>query len=436
MQIVNIEIAKLKPYNNNPRHNENAIEKVAASIKEFGFKVPLVIDNDNVIVCGHTRMKAAQKLGLDVVPCIVADDLTDEQIKAFRLADNKTAEFAEWDMELLEAELAALEMDMQAFGFDMDEFKDIDDIREDTRTEDGLFGKFVVPPFTVFDARQGYWQERKKQWHKRIGDNAQAREGACAYTNQEAWGELASQSRGVSLLDPVLSEIINRYFVPNATGATGKTFDVFAGDTVFGYVSAALGNTFTGIELRQEQADFNQSRVDEEGLAAKYICDDGRNVLMHIEENTQDLLFSCPPYFDLEVYSDDKNDASNQETFEEFYSILDTAFTNAIRALKNDRFAVIVIGSVRDKKTGFYYDFTGAVKDTFERNGMHLYNDAVLVTPIGTAALRAGRYMNNRKLCNVFQNVLVFYKGDTKKISENFAEIEIEEGLFDVSEDV
>lgn len=233
----------------------------------------------------------------------------------------------------------------------------------------------------------------------------------------------------------MLSEIINRYFVPNATGEQCKTFDVFAGDTVFGFVSATLGNAFTGIELRQEQADFNQSRADEYGLDAKYICDDGRNVLKHIPEASQDLLFSCPPYFDLEVYSDDANDASNQETFEDFYAILDTAFANAIKALKNDRFAVIVIGGVRNKKNGFYYDFTGAVKSTFERNGMSLYNDAVLVTPVGTAAMRAGRYMNNRKLCNVHQNVLVFYKGDPANIKNNFAEIEIDEGLFDVSED-
>jgi ParB-like chromosome segregation protein Spo0J len=125
MQIIDIEIKRLKEYKNNPRHNEKAVEKVAASIKAFGFKVPIVIDNNNVIVCGHTRLKAAQRLGLDVVPCIVADDLTEEQINAFRLADNKTAEFAEWDMELLEAELAALEMDMQAFGFESDD-KDTD----------------------------------------------------------------------------------------------------------------------------------------------------------------------------------------------------------------------------------------------------------------------------------------------------------------------
>ena len=436
MQIKEMQIDSLKEYYNNPRINDAAVDKVAESIKEFGFKVPVVIDRDNVIICGHTRVKAARALGLAAVPVIVADDLTPEQVKAFRLADNKTGEFADWDFGKLDtelAELADIDFDMERFGFDLDAGED--NKHEDRRTEDGLFGKFVVPPFTVFDARQGYWLKRKKEWHEKIGDNAQAREGAEAYTNSDAWGDLASLPRGVSLLDPVLSEIVNRYFVPNATGTPCKTFDVFAGDTVFGFVSATLGNTFTGIELRPEQAEFNQKRVDAYGLPATYICDDGRNVLKHIPEASQDLLFSCPPYFDLEVYSDDPNDASAQSTFEEFYAILDTAFTNAIKALKNDRFAVIVVGGVRDKKTGFYYDFTGAVKQTFERNGMHLYNDAILVTPVGTAAMRAGRYMNNRKLCNVHQNVLIFYKGNADRIKDNFGEIEIEEGLFDVGED-
>lgn len=121
MTIKELRIEELKPYENNPRINDNAVEAVANSIKEFGFKVPIVIDNDNVIIAGHTRLKAAQKLGLDKVPCIIAEDLTPEQVKAFRVADNKTAELAEWDMELLEQELEELQnmgFDMESFGFD------------------------------------------------------------------------------------------------------------------------------------------------------------------------------------------------------------------------------------------------------------------------------------------------------------------------------
>lgn len=118
MDVVNLKIKDLKPYEKNPRKNDGAVEYVANSIKEFGFKVPIVVDKDNVIVAGHTRYKAAKKLGLKEVPAIVADDLTDEQIKAFRLADNKVGEFAAWDTELLGEELSEiLDIDMEDFGF-------------------------------------------------------------------------------------------------------------------------------------------------------------------------------------------------------------------------------------------------------------------------------------------------------------------------------
>lgn len=118
MQIEEKKISDLKEYENNPRFNDAAVDKVAASIREFGFKVPIVVDPENVIVAGHTRLKAAKQLGLKTVPCIVADDLTPEKIRAFRLADNKTGEFAEWDYDKLEEELNDILMDMSAFGFE------------------------------------------------------------------------------------------------------------------------------------------------------------------------------------------------------------------------------------------------------------------------------------------------------------------------------
>lgn len=217
------------------------------------------------------------------------------------------------------------------------------------------------------------------------------------------------------------------WFTPH-TGA--KVFDNFAGDTVFGYVAGSLGYDFTGIELRQEQSDFNNERTRE--LTAHYITDDGRNVDKHIGEGTQDLYFSCPPYFDLEVYSDDPNDASNQDTYEDFYKILDEAFTKAIKCLANNRFAVIVVGNVRDKKTGGYYDLMGDVIRTFTRNGMHFYNDMILIDPVGSAGIRARNSMDYRKVVKVHQNVLVFYKGDQKRIKDYFPRVEVQ---IDESED-
>lgn len=122
MNIVEKKLNEIKPYGKNPRKNDKAVEKVANSIKEFGFKVPIVIDKDGIIVAGHTRYKASKLLKLESVPCIIADDLDEEKIKAFRLADNKVSELAEWDNSLLDYELAdILNLDMTQFGFDIDD---------------------------------------------------------------------------------------------------------------------------------------------------------------------------------------------------------------------------------------------------------------------------------------------------------------------------
>ena len=118
MDIVTKPRVELVPYENNPRHNDEAVEYVANSIKEFGWKVPIVIDKNNVVVAGHTRLKAAEMLGIDDIPCIIADDLSEDQIKAYRLADNKVAEFAGWDFSALDFELDQIELDMLEFGFD------------------------------------------------------------------------------------------------------------------------------------------------------------------------------------------------------------------------------------------------------------------------------------------------------------------------------
>lgn len=121
MNVQEIKLKDIKPYGKNPRKNDDAVPYVAESIKQFGFKVPIVIDKNNVIVAGHTRYKAAKKLGFKSVPCIIADDLTDEQIKAFRLADNKVSEKAEWDLDLLDSEIEEIfDIDMTDFGFELE----------------------------------------------------------------------------------------------------------------------------------------------------------------------------------------------------------------------------------------------------------------------------------------------------------------------------
>lgn len=126
MKIVMVPLHEMVPYENNPRDNASAVEVVAKSIKEFGFKVPIVLDRNKQIVAGHTRMLAAELLGMTEVPCIKADDLTDEQVRAFRLADNKTAEMAGWSFSDLDVELADISIDMTQFGFTQHEHVDLD----------------------------------------------------------------------------------------------------------------------------------------------------------------------------------------------------------------------------------------------------------------------------------------------------------------------
>lgn len=346
-----------------------------------------------------------------------AEGYTEEEKREFVIKDNTS--FGEWDWN----ELANKWEPMQLDEWGLDCWQPDKAVEEGGNGSDGssseagkhgsLSDKFIAPPFTILDTRQGYWRQRKAMWRERIADFGESREGTLADGETNC---MATINNGVSLLDPVMAEIVCRWF-----GIEGGTaFDCFAGDTVFGYVAATLGMSFTGIELREEQATLNNERV--EGMCARYLCDDGQNVGKHIAAGSQDLLFSCPPYYDLEVYSDKPNDASNQPTYEAFLGILENAFASAIDCLKQNRFAVIVVGDIRDNE-GYYYDFVGDIKRMFKAHGMPLYNECIIVEPIGTLPQRVQRYMRNRKVGKCHQNVLVFYKGDIKAIPTTYNEI-------------
>ena len=164
-KIITMKTGELIPYKNNPRKNETAVDAVLKSIKAFGFKVPIVIDSKNVVICGHTRLKAAIKLGLEDVPCIIASDLTEAQIQAFRLADNKVAEIATWEKDVLREELLSFEsidLDMKDFGFVANDMFDEKDIVP-------LADRYIVPPFSVIDGRQEALQNKCQEWEAILG---------------------------------------------------------------------------------------------------------------------------------------------------------------------------------------------------------------------------------------------------------------------------
>lgn len=233
---------------------------------------------------------------------------------------------------------------------------------------------------------------------------------------------LAASSSGTSIFDPVLCELAYRWFCPPG----GTVLDPFAGGSVRGIVASKLGRPYVGIDLRPEQIAANQEQ-------ARSICGDPLPVWREgdslrlgsllPESFAADFLFSCPPYADLERYSDDARDLSTMD-----YQTFRAAYREIIAAscsyLKPDRFACFVVGDVRDKK-GFYHGFPWHTVEAFEAAGLRLYNEAVLVTAVGSLPIRVGKqFESGRKLGKTHQNVLCFVKGDPKRATEAIGAVE------------
>ena len=282
---------------------------------------------------------------------------------------------------------------------------------------------FIVPPFSILNVASDVWQLRKKIWMNRINDKAQARQNTlsrCGHLpGSKNWQFMAIKGDTTSILDPVLCEVLLHWF----TEENYKCFDPFAGDAVFGFCSAFKGRPFTGIELREEQVKFNQTLIDTNGLDGKYICDDALNVKKHIEKESMDFMFTCPPYADLEIYSDLPNDLSNMD-YDTFFDVMKLVLTEAYSRLKNERFAAVVIGEVRHKNTGCYLGIVPKIIQIMTDAGFKYYNEMILATPIGNLHMRAGNYMSNgRKIGKQHQNVLIFYKGNPKNIKNHFKKL-------------
>lgn len=220
---------------------------------------------------------------------------------------------------------------------------------------------------------------------------------------------------GTSTFDPVLCEVIYNWYSPK----DGIVFDPFAGGSVRGVVAEMLGRHYIGIDLSQEQVDANQMNADKLGVCPAWHCDDSRNADSYIPDGSADLVFSCPPYHNLEKYSDHPLDLSNMN-YADFLEAYGDIISLSCRKLKENRFAVFVVGDIRDTK-GAYRDFVGQTKRLFMDQGLCLYNDGILLEQYGTAPMRAGTVFSaRRKTVKVHQNVLIFYKGSIKAISDVF----------------
>lgn len=290
--------------------------------------------------------------------------------------------------------------------------------------------KFLIPPFSIFDTRQGYWQERKNKW-KGLGIKSEVGrdegltfncgiEGFDTHIVKEGKKETTT-TMTTSIFDPVLCEICYKWF--NIKG--GKILDTFAGGSVRGIVANVLGYDYLGIDLNEKQIQANYNNANEcfcDMNKLKWINDDSLNVDNYVEDESVDMIFTCPPYYDLEVYSDKENDLSNM-TFEDFEKAYSEILKKSFKKLKNNRFGIIVIGDVRDKN-GYYRNLIDITKKAVCNEDIGFYNDIILLQVVGTASLRAeGQFKASRKVVKVHQNVLVFYKGNQKEIKNYYTEI-------------
>jgi len=507
-----------------PLSQQDALKGV---LEEVGWVQEVIINKrTGHLVDGHLRCQLAAREGAKTIPVKYVDLSEDEEALVLATLD-PIAAMAATDKQKLDELFADIQSENENVR------KMMDDIAAKERLAYGESGnveqarktlaeRFIVPPFSVLDARQGYWQERKKAWialgikselgrgesitwgdtpeitsenlnyyRNRAGNDGllgiskQARShyavpggslrdaatlsadgktvrgdgkgrtlGAIAPNEGGDNGILASPGKygnkgkglatsnssqdrltalqktgdsravdygtagnvseqsGTSIFDPVLCELAYRWWTPSG----GHVLDPFAGGSVRGIVAAMLGYQYTGIDLSVRQIEANRQQADELLTDNKptWIVGDSKNIST-LAPGEYDFIFSCPPYADLEVYSDDPNDLSNM-AYPDFKSVYHEIIYSAVSMLKPNRFACFVVGDVRDKK-GFYRNFPAHTIEAFQDAGMTLYNEAVLVTAVGSLPIRVSKQFGSyRKLGKTHQNVLVFYKGDVADI--------------------
>lgn len=505
-------IDKPKPYPGNPRIiSEDAVEKVGKLIKEYGWTQPIVVDEHGEILIGHTRRLGGKHVGETHCPVKEIHGLSDAQKIALRIADNRSGEETTWNESLLSLEigkLKELEFDLSLLTFDDAELKLYDPHEQQAerdRKVGSLKDRFGLAPFSVLNARGGWWQDRKRAWlalgiqseigrgenllafsdtinepdpvkrgkkkarmlgqdmlhgegnfgpekglspqgkkakaaAKTFGTKGRVGEGSmidqqfakkgskdaapAGLTTGEIEMEGAPQS-GTSIFDPVVCELVYRWFSP----PKGVVVDPFAGGSVRGVVAAKLGRIYQGVELRGEQIAANRDqakKIVKKGKKPEWVEGDSTHIRKLLKGAKADLIFSCPPYADLEVYSDDQRDLSTMP-YDKFREAYTKIIAESCALLKDHRFACFVVGDVRDE-SGCYYNFVSHTIEAFEKAGLRLYNEAILVTAAGSLPIRAGKqFEGSRKLGKTHQNVLVFLKGDSKKATEACGSVEFGE---------
>ena len=459
-----MEDIKLDPKNfriHNDR-NKNIIRK---SLEDCGAGRSVLMDKENYLIAGNGVYEQAKELGIPVrvietngkeLVVVKRTDLSleDERRKLLALADNHASDTSEFDMDLVIENFS--EEVLKDWEFSLDDIDLSDELPASTTKPNNVAERFIIPPFSILDAKQGRWQERKRAWLSLGIKSEEGRDKEITYSRSAqnpaiyevrnrmreklgydpSWDEITEYCKkhdipmldGTSVFDPVLCELAYRWFnIP-----AGVILDPFAGGSVRGIVAAKLGMRYRGVDLRPEQIKANYENAAEmqppftENDCPVWKCGDSRDIDQHYAGLKADMIFSCPPYADLEVYSDDPRDLSNME-YEEFLNDYRTIIQKSCSLLKENRFAVFVIGEVRGKN-GAYYNFVGDTINAFLEVGLHYYNEMILATQIGSLAMRVTNQFNHsRKIGKTHQNVLVFFKGDLKQIPSLYPELDFRE---------
>ena len=271
-----------------------------------------------------------------------------------------------------------------------------------------LRDKFIEPPFSVLDTKSGSWQRRKKLWLNKGIKSEIGRDNKIVNSIRfDTNGEDITKNPYQSVFDPALCEVLYHWFCDDG----GTILDPFAGGSVRGIVANYLGYKYTGIDIRQEQVDSNREQALDIlpiNNQPQWYVGDSNELLNDFFKNDFDFVFSCPPYADLEVYSDLDGDISNKP-YNQFLELYESIIDKSCKLLKYGGYACFVVGEVRDK----YGNYIGFVPDTinaFKKCGMKFYNEAILCNSIASASMRANGNMKSKKLVKIHQNVLVFKK--------------------------
>lgn len=533
-------------------HPEDNMAAIRESLSRYGQLKPLVVRRKGMVVmAGNGTLAAARSLGWTEIAANVVE-MDETEAIGYGIADNRTAELAVWNLEVMgKLDLLLREAGENPIGWSSDQLEKLrltNWLPPVVVPPVKLSDRFMVPPFSVLNAREGWWQNRKQAWialgirselgrgvnvldmsaamagitdpaevakwnenrrrqakaiaspggsplplvtdgsggyqsrkaapggtprpATRLGADGKTVRGDgagrplraipggetgknSAYLFRTAEGYRATQKEqptqqgparayniglkaspennweladdagsGTSIFDPVLCELVYRWFCPPG----GVILDPFAGGSVRGIVAGKLGRQYVGVDLSLPQVAANREQASicaggRDEPKPKWHAGDSREI-GRIAPGKYDLVFSCPPYADLEVYSDDPRDISTME-YEDFRRVLAEIVAASVAMLRPDRFAAFVVGEVRGPD-GAYRNLVGDTIEAFRTAGLSFYNEAILVTAVGSLALRTGKqFETSRKFGKTHQNVLVFAKGDPRKATEAIGPVEM-----------